>query len=315
MARPILGLAGLLVSLLLVACATPVAASLPGAQLLPPGDSIPGKILFVSGGNVWVWSGDRPRQITTGDTWQQPRWSPDGSRIAYVYRVHNFSEIFVMGADGSDPQRLTQSQSRSLADNDWALGPAWSPDGTQLAFVSDSGTYHPTLWFMNVDGSAKRQARNPQAFQEVDDAPAWSPDGKRVALTHFGPETSQIHLFEAPRGPFRQVTESPLGAFDPAWSPSGELLAYAVRETGRSEVRVRRLEDSTEATLVRTGYNRAPAWSPDGKRIAFLSQRGAYFDLYVANVVPEGDGFVARDERQLTRDLNLDGTSGLSWAP
>jgi TolB protein len=313
MARPILGLVGLLLSVLLVACATPAAASLSAAQILPLGDSVSGKILFVSTGNVWIWSGGRARQLTSGETWQQPRWSPDGSQIAYVYRTHNFSEIFVMSADGADPRKLTQSQSRLLSENDWALGPAWSPDSSQIAYVSDSGSYHPTLWFMNVDGSGKRQSRTPQAFQEVDDAPAWSPDGERIALTHFGPELSQIFLFDLPRGPLRQVTESPLGAFDPAWSPDGKRLAYAVREAGRTEIRVKRLDDSAETTIATNGYSRAPAWSPDGGRIAFLSQRGGFFDLYVISLVPEGDGLVARDERQLTRDLNLDATSGLSW--
>ena len=297
------------------ACAAPSTASLAAAQLLPLGDTIPGRILFVKDSNIWMWSEGRARQLTTGNTWQQPRWSPDGSRIAYVYRTENFSEIFVMDADGSNAQRLTRSQSSSLSNNDWTFWPTWSPDGSQLAFVSDSNSYHPTLWLMNADGSSKRQPRAPPTFQEADDALAWSPDGRRLAVTHFEQQHSQIYLFELPRGPLRPLTESPLGALDPAWSPDGSTLAYAVREAGRVELRLRHVDEGPEVTLKSDGYSRAPAWSPDGRRLAFLSSQGGGLELYTVELAPEGNSFMARNERQLTQDLNLDGTSGVSWGP
>src|SRR4051794_33190410 len=105
-----------------------LATNLQAAQIQPPANenAVNGKLLFVKEGNLWVWSGGRSRQFTTGESWRQPQWSPDGAEIAYVYRGSNFSDIFIMNADGSNNRRLTRSQSASLPDNDWAFRPTWS---------------------------------------------------------------------------------------------------------------------------------------------------------------------------------------------
>src|SRR5690242_460307 len=83
------------------------------AQSQRPAEAVGGRLLFVKEGNLWTWSAGRARQFTSGDSWRQPQWSPDGSEIAYVYRGSNFSDIFVMNADGSNNRRLTRSQSSS----------------------------------------------------------------------------------------------------------------------------------------------------------------------------------------------------------
>jgi Tol biopolymer transport system component len=77
------------------------------------------------------------------------------------------------------------------------------------------------------------------------------------------------------------------------------------------DVRLRQLEDSTEVEVSRGGPSRAPAWSPDGRHLSYLSARGGGFELYVVDVA--ADGLSVQNERQLTRDLNVDATSGLSW--
>jgi TolB protein len=306
---------GAAVCLLLVAlaggCSAPTSGNLPAAQLLPFGEILAGKLLFVKEGDVWVWSDGRARQLTTGGTWRQPQWSPDGSEIAYVYRGTSFSEIFVMNADGSNNRRLTASQSSQLTDNDWVFRPTWSPNGSQLAYVSDGDSYNPTLWLMNKDGSNKRELLQASEVQEAADGLSWAPDGKRIAVTAFGREVSQIMLVELGRPATQVATQSPRGALDPAWSPDGTRLAYAARDGSRMDVRLRQLEDSTEVEVSRGGPSRAPAWSPDGRHLSYLSARGGSFELYVVDVA--ADGLSVQNERQLTRDLNVDATSGLSW--
>src|SRR5581483_4813329 len=116
-----------------------------------------GTLLVGRGGDLWIVEGGTLRQFTSGGTWRQPSWSPDGSRFAYVFRAENFSEIFVMNRDGSDPKRLTSSQSTILQDSDWAFSPTWSPDGARIAYTSDASSYNPMLWVMAADGSGKRQ--------------------------------------------------------------------------------------------------------------------------------------------------------------
>lgn len=316
MSRPILRVSVLLLALVLSACAMPSSAALPVAQVLPldGGATIAGKILFQSAGNLWFWSDGRTRALTSGGTWRQPQWSPDGAEIAYVYQSKNFSDIFIMKADGSENHRLTRSQSTSLSDNDWSFRPTWSPDGSQIAYVSDSDSYNPTVRLINRDGTGRRQINFGGALTDAADALSWSPDGTRLAITAFNQTTSQIVLVEIGRGNVQVATESSNGAIDPAWSPDGSALAYGVRDTARMEIRLRRLDGSPEVEVTRGSLSRAPTWSPAGNQLAYLSSRGGSFELYVVDVVSDASGMSVKNERQLTRDLNIDAPSGLSWA-
>src|SRR5262245_50618044 len=79
--------------------AAPTAAGAPLPEPAPtvvaPGETLPGRLLFVQGGNLWLWQGESGREITsTGDAFQ-PAWSPDGERIAYVRRDTSYSDLVI----------------------------------------------------------------------------------------------------------------------------------------------------------------------------------------------------------------------------
>src|SRR5438067_1505510 len=150
-------LVGVLVLSATAACA-PIAASVPvavpaiaqvtGGRPAPAiqqqaADLPAGRILYVRDGNLWMWQAGASRQFSDGGTWYQPAFSPDGTEIAYVYWTFNFSDIFVMTADGTSARRLTKGQAGNLMDSDWAFRPRWSPDGSQLAYVSDGNSQFP----------------------------------------------------------------------------------------------------------------------------------------------------------------------------
>jgi TolB protein len=305
------------VALLLSGCG-PLSAAIPAAApgLLQRPDRTIGKLVYVREGNLWIYQDGEARQLTTGGTWRQPALSPDGSEIAYAYREPNFSDLFAMAADGSSSRRLTRGQSPRILDNDWSLRPAWSPDGSQIAYVSDADSSYTLVWVMNKDGSGRRQLVTPSF--DVADAISWSPDGKRLAVTGMvgamTREPTQIYLVEVPRGATERLTNHPLGAFDPAWSPDGELLAYVAREAGRLELRVRTLDGAREAKLDKLAYVRSPAWSPDGRSIAVLSAQTGDFEIWIASIQAEDDGIQLGEFRQLTRDGGVDAASGLTWS-
>jgi TolB protein len=284
--------------------------------------SLPGRLLFVKDGDLWVWEGDASRTLATGGAWSQPSWSPDGANLAYVYRGTNFSDIFVTDARGEAQTRLTASQSSVLDDNDWNFRPAWSPDGSLIAFVSDRKTVYPTLWLMNaVDGTRLRAVPTPGVIGESLDCLSWAPDGERLAVTLFGSNgPSQVAIVPVDpslRESARVLTDRPSGALDPAWSPDGGWIAYAGRDGHAIELFASRTDDSEVVRFTSDGVlTRAPTWSPDGQHLAFLSNKTGWFELWVLDISFDASGSpVASAPRQLTQNLHLDATSGLAWGP
>jgi len=284
-------------------------------------EQLPGRLLFIKDGDLWVYQNGTPNPLGTGGTWSQPSWSPDGSSLAYVYRGTNFADIFVTDERGETQRRLTNSQSTILENNDWNLRPAWSPDGSVIAFVSDRATNLPVLWAMNAeDGSGRRQLTTPGLREDSVDAIAWSPDGTRLAITLFNdPGPSQIALI--PLGNTRQqsqmLTDSAGGALDPAWSPDGAWLAYAGHDAGNLEIHVVRPDGSGEQRLTQDGFlARSPVWSPDGRHLAYVSSHTGYFEVWAIDLQVDANGlWTASKARQLTQDLHVDAGSGLSWGP
>jgi TolB protein len=289
-----------------------------GAQA--PDAALNGRILFVKDGDLWIMDANGPRQLATGGTFSQPSWAPDGGSLAYVYRGTNFADIFVTDDQGQSQTRLTNSQSTVLDNNDWNLRPAWSPDGKQIAYVSDKSSTFPVLWLMSgADGSGRHSLATPGLQQESTDAIAWSPDGSQLAVTLFNePGPTQIALVPV-NPPARQVgkiiTDLVGGALDPDWSPDGSWIAFAGRDAYALDAYAIHPDGTGLTRLTNDGLlARSPAWSPDGHQLAFLSNKTGFFEIWVIDVTPDDTGnLVASAPRQLTRDLHLDATAGLSW--
>jgi Tol biopolymer transport system component len=183
------------------------------------------------------------------------------------------------------------------------LDPAWSPDGTRIAFASkpDANT-SSDIWVMNEDGSGRR--RLTQSFGgPIDRQPAWSPDGSSIAWTRSVPSegVSDIWVMNAGGGEKRPVVKAPAGSYagSPAWSPDGQRIAFAsdrkggfpdiwtIRPNGSG---LRRVTSSPE-------IEGNPAWSPDGASLAFERWKGGGTKLYTVQengqneqLVPHGSG-------------------------
>jgi TolB protein len=281
---------------------------------------VAGRILFVKDGDLWVLDSSGAHALATGGTFSQPSWAPDGSSLAYVYRGTNFADIFTTDDQGQSQTRLTNSQSTVLDNNDWNLRPTWSPDGKLIAFVSDRNSAFPTLWLMNAaDGSGRRVLQTPGLQEEDVDAVSWSPDGTQLAVTLFNePGPTQIAL--VPLGttgrPVGHVLSTLAGgALDPAWAPDGSWLAFAGRDGFAMDLFAERPDGTSLTRLTTDGLlARSPVWSPDGRQVAYLSNKTGFFEVWVVDLsVDSSGGLSPSSPRQVTQDLHVDATSGLSW--
>ncbi len=305
----------LLCALCLLVLGTMIVVSTATAQ----SNGLPGRILFVKDGDLWVEDTTGAHQLATGGTFSQPSWSPDGSGLAYVYKGTNFADIFVTDDHGQNQVRLTNSASSILDNTDWNFRPTFSPDGKLIAFVSDKTSTFPTLWLMNaVDGSGRRALATPGLQQEDVDSLAWSPDGSQLAVTLFNePGPTQIALVPLGadgRQTGRVLTDLPGGALDPAWSPDGSWLGFAGRDGFAVEMYAVHPDGTSMSRLTAEGQlARSPSWSPDGRHLAFLSNKTGFFEVWVLDVQPDAAGaLLASPPRQLTQDLHVDAVSGLS---
>jgi len=229
-------------------------------------------VMDIDGGNV------RRLTHTHGSGFRmnwEAKWSPDRTRIAFVSNrdvqataqagsSQDEFEIYVMEADGGNLRRLTHNDVLDRT-------PAWSPDGSKIAFVSNrDGT--PNIYVMDADGANVRRLTHRPA---VDADPCWSPDGNRIVFASSPLDTgatSEIYVMDAVGSGVRRLTNNDFTDIAPAWSPDGVTIAFSSLRDGHWEIYVMNADGLNVRRLTRhpnAGYR--PRWSGDGSRIIFQS--------------------------------------------
>ena len=214
--------------------------------------------------NIWVvdTTGGAPRRFTAGPRRDiEPRWSPDGARLAFLSEraPKDKLQLYVMPADGGEPTKLTALENG-------VSSAAWSPEGTRLAFVSGVGgqrepdseeekrksrparvitsvkyrfngegfTYdrRPHVFVVSTDGSAPVQISDGDF---IDADPTWSPDGGSIVFTSArhterdDDDASDLWRVDAKGGIPQRLTATTGPVLLPAFSPDGRSIAYLAR--------------------------------------------------------------------------------------
>lgn len=196
-----------------------------------------------------------------------PRWSPDGTRLAYVSYEKKKPIVFV--------QSLVTGQRTVVANfkgNNSA--PAWSPDGKRLAIVLTYSA-NSQVYLINADGTGLQQLTRSSS---IDTEPVWTPDGSAIYFTSSRGGGPQIYRVSSSGGDAKRVTFDGNYNVSPRISPDGKLLAYIRQDHGKFSVAVQDLATSQVQVLSDTAQDESPSFAPNGRLILYatrISGRGA----------------------------------------
>jgi Tol biopolymer transport system component len=205
------------------------------------------------------------------------------SDIAFVSTRDGDYSIFVMNSDGGHERRLTKADDDIAEENAlfFQIDPAWSPDGTKIAFASGrSGS--SDIYVMNADGTGTAQLTS---TERNDTHPTWSPGGDSIAFARDG----DLYVMNADGSDARRISDINAEETSPAWSPDGEWIAYIRRRPGGpiQDVWVMRPDGSEQhAVTKQNGRAFTPAWSPDSTRIVFSTnaKSGEVYELFTIGI-------------------------------
>jgi TolB protein len=196
------------------------------------------------------------------------------TKITYVAKRGKRYELQVSDADGANAQAV-------LASNEPIISPAWSPDGSRIAYVSFDQK-KPIVVVQNLAQGTTRVVAN---FRGNNSAPAWSPDGSHLAVTLTRDDISQLYLLPAAGGEPRRLAVTPAIDTEADFSPDGKWIAFTSDRGGSPQIyRMPAAGGPAQRLTFEGSYNVRPRHSPDGKSIAFVQRESGRFHIALLEI-------------------------------
>ena len=278
------------------------------------------RISFVSIGKynplsteVWVMdsSGNNEVQLTSfgsADLYTFDPWSPDGTKLLYTSDSTGSCELWVMNADGSNKKQLTEG---AYLDNYFGLrgwDASWSPDGTQIVYVSASSKNKNVwenveidgreetifnisnvckdsdIWIIGSDGTNNIKLTN-NGKQNL--RPKSQPKGEKIAFLSNTSGNGGIWVMNKDGSNKNQLEDGLL--YDIEWSPDGTKIVYVKEEPENftSNIWTMSADGTNRIPLTNTSEyficQHFPEWSPDGTKIVFNSGTTGEYEMWVIN--------------------------------
>lgn len=224
-------------------------------------------------------------------------------------------DIYSINADGTNDTRLATGTS-----------PVWSPDGTQIAFLSDpDDNLEYDIFLMNSDGTDQKPLQLNHPEYNIPSDIDWQPNGNLIVFSAYSGTDLQewdreIFSVDVNNGDVLQLTQNRPDDFSPSWSPDGRQIVYLSPELNetihdyQARIHIMNADGTGQILLTNNGLDSAPVFSPDGRFIVFSSARldsngrGTGYLLFVIN----SDG---SNERLLSDASRWNPNPTSTWSP
>ncbi len=199
--------------------------------------------------------------VSSAESIISPKWSPDGTKIAYVSFERKKPVIFVQSLVSGQRYVLANFKGNNSA-------PAWSPDGKRLAIVLTHGA-NSQIYSINADGTGLKQLSRSAA---IDTEPVWSPDGQYIYFTSDRGGSPQIYRMMASGANPQRVSFDGSYNVSPRISPDGKSLAYIKRDNGDFRVAIQDLTSGQVQVLSDTNMDESPSFAPNSRMILYATK-------------------------------------------
>lgn len=306
--------------------------------IVDPRADIPGSLLYVKDGNLWVQTGGQAQQLTATGRDSMPVWAPDGGSVYFVRtteesgrwpsggvtRIYNLAvpSLLRLPADGSGQPDTMLTGRVKEGTNTWSYfirEPSISPDGTTAAIVTDGPDPANSGILVKLLDIASGKLTNPRLGQTQSlghQDPAWSPDGRFLLYVRNAREgargTPVIYRYN--RSTERSTALTGPGYMDPSWSRDGRFIAATRTSTFGTDVVI--LDAASGAELLRVTRDEnsfSPVWSPVGDAIAFYRLEHGVVDLHLVPLEGAGPEWTLGGPIALTLSAGLDAASRPAW--
>lgn len=196
------------------------------------------------------------------------------TRIAYVAKVGKEYRLEIADSDGEGTQMALRS-------NEPIISPAWSPDGTKVAYVSFENK-KPVVYVQDLVSRQRTVIAN---YKGSNSAPAWSPDGSKLAVALSRDGLTQVYVVNADGNGLRRLTQTNGIDTEPQFSADGQSIYFTSDRSGGPQIYKMSANGGEAQRVTFNGsYNISPRISPDGKTLAYISRREGQFQLYALDL-------------------------------